>query len=51
MQYFPTYLFKYNKTIYHLKAYKVAFLNFWKKNILGIGQIQNGVYNDVIIVF
>ena len=51
MQYFPTYLFKYNKIIYHLKAYKVAFLNFWKENFLGNGQIQNGVYNDVIIVF
>ena len=29
-QYFPTYLFEYNKITYHLKAYKVVFLSFWK---------------------
>ena len=37
MQYYLTYLFKYNKIIYNLKAYKVVF--------------QKGMYNDVIKVF
>ena len=52
IQSLPTYLFKYNETIYHLKAYKVVFLNFWKKKyIFNVGQIQNGIYNDVIKAF